>query len=301
MNEILMGIDIGYRNAKGANTIIPSGIYNYNIRPPISMGTIEYADRYYSVGHELSTVPESKFRNEDTLIATMAIIAEELNLRGLRSGNVRLGVGLPLTSYSSQKQDYINYMLKERRLKYKYSGGCYNVFLLSVDVFPQGYAAVADRLGSFGVSAVVLDIGGWSLDIMPLVDGSPDLSRSMSIPMGVTTAYQSVQEVIRQEFREEVEEVFFREIMLNRTCNLDDRHQEVIRGGFRKYAIKIIDTLRSLNFNPTTRIVVIGGGASLMKNFADTSIYSLTCIEDININAKGYEALLRAKYRGKVQ
>ena len=142
-----------------SKTLIQSGVKKLASKPPIDTKTVEYNGEYYAVGGSKLDIQKSKTENENTLILTMATIAEELKRIGKTSADIRLGVGLPLTRMGAEKQDYLDYMLRSRRLNFKYEGKGYSVYLLSVDVFPQGYAGVVSKLNTFGTSAVVVDIG----------------------------------------------------------------------------------------------------------------------------------------------
>ena len=298
MNEIIMGIDIGYGNTKGSRTLIQSGVKKLVSKPPIDTKTVEYNGEYYAVGGSKLDIQKSKTENENTLILTMATIAEELKKIGRNSADIRLGVGLPLTRMGAEKQDYLDYMLKSRRLNFRYEGRRYNFYIVSVDVFPQGYAGVISKLNTFGTSAVVVDIGSWTIDILPLIEGQPDLARCKSLPMGTITAINDINETLRQKFGEEAEEVFIKEVMIKGSSNINKEYLRVIQEGLYNYVGDIMNNLRSLKFNSIlTQFVFIGGGATIIKNFLRTQEENITIINDIFINAKGYEEILRHKYK----
>ena len=298
MNEIIMGIDIGYGNTKGSRTLIQSGVKKLVSKPPIDTKPVEYNGEYYAVGGSKLDIQKSKTENENTLILTMATIAEELKKIGRTSADIRLGVGLPLTRMGAEKQDYLDYMLKSRRLNFRYEGRRYNIYIVSVDVFPQGYAGVISKLNTFGTSAVVVDIGSWTIDILPLIEGQPDLARCKSLPMGTITATNDINEALRQKFGEEAEEVFIKEVMIKGSSNINKEYLRVIQEGLYNYVGDIMNNLRSLKFNSIlTQFVFIGGGATIIKNFLRTQEENITIINDIFINAKGYEEILRHKYK----
>lgn len=301
MSEVIMGIDIGYGNTKGGGgVLIQSGVKKLASKPPIKTRTVEYNGEYYAVGRPKMDIQKSKTENENTLILTMATIAEELKKVGRNTGEIRLGVGLPLTRMGAEKQDYLDYMLKNRRLRFKYEGMSYDVYLVSVDVFPQGYAGVISKLKTFGPSAVVVDIGSWTLDVLPLTDGQPDLARCKSLPMGVITVMNDINESLRQKFGEEADETFIKDVMINGKSNINKEYLRVIQEGLTSYVEDIMNNLRTLKFNSTlTNFVFIGGGASVIKNFMNDKEPNFTVIEDVFINAKGYEEILNHKY-GKV-
>lgn len=50
--------------------------------------------------------------------------------------------------------------------------------------------------------------------------------------------------------------------------------------------------LREYKYNLSrTRLLFVGGGAAVIKNYGSPERYNATCLMDINANAKGYEAL----------
>ena len=60
----------------------------------------------------------------------------------------------------------------------------------------------------------------------------------------------------------------------------------------------VMNNLKTLKFNSTlTEFVFLGGGASVIKNFGRDLGENITIIEDVCINAKGYEDLLTHKYK----
>lgn len=298
MSEIIIGVDIGYGNTKGSKTLIQSGVKKLASKPPIDTKTVEYNGEYYAVGGSKLDIQKSKTENENTLILTMATIAEELKKIGRTSADIRLGVGLPLTRMGAEKQDYLDYMLRSRRLNFKYEGKSYSVYIVSVDVFPQGYAGVVSKLNTFGTSAVVVDIGSWTIDILPLTEGQPDLARCKSLPMGTITAMNDINEALRQKFGEEADEAFIKEVMINGESNINRDYLRVIQEGLYNYVKDIMNNLRSLKFNSTlTQFVFIGGGATIIKNFLKEQESNITIVDDVFINAKGYEEIMRHKYK----
>lgn len=298
MSEIILGVDIGYGNTKSRNVTVASGVKKLASKPPIDTKTVEYCGNYYSVGGAKFSIQKSKVEDENTLILTMAVIAEEFKKLGITTGSIRLGVGLPLTRMGAEKTGYMDYMLKNRRLNFKYEGRCYSVYLISVDVFPQGYAAVINKLNTFSNSTVVIDIGSWTIDILPLTDGQPDLSRCKSLPLGTITAMNDINESLRQQYGDEADEIILKEVMINGTSNINTDYLRTIQDGLKQYTQDIMDNLRSLKFNLTlTQFVFIGGGATIMKHFLKDRPENLNIIEDVNINAKGYEDIMRHKYK----
>ena len=112
---------------------------------------------------------------------TYAAIAKELKRRGLKESKVFLAVGLPLTRFGVEKKPFINYLMEEKDVTFIFEQDCYHIVIENVVVFPQCYAAVADRLPSFAKKTLVVDIGSWTIDIMPVIDRAPDESHCATI------------------------------------------------------------------------------------------------------------------------
>lgn len=61
---------------------------------------------------------------------------------------------------------------------------------LYVCVYTQCYAAVIDRIDKFPEKQLVVDIGSWMVDIMPIINHLPDESVCVTQPHGIITCIQ---------------------------------------------------------------------------------------------------------------
>ncbi len=300
MSAHVIGVDVGFGNTKTAHNIFSSGVSKHATKPPISSMTVEYNGNFYSVGSPKLTVQESKIANEDMLILTLAAIATELKRSDTTVADIHLGVGVPLTRMGAEKKDVMEYYKNNRRLVFKYEDISYSINLLSVNVFPQGYAGVINYLNNFSKLALVIDIGSWTIDILPFREQKPDIANCKSLSSGTITCSHRINEALRSSVGGEIDDVFLRDVMINgTTSDLPDKYLEVVRAGLYDYVDAIMGQLRALQFNlETTQLVFIGGGSSIIKNFLDTTKYpNAICIDDICINAKGYEGLVRYQMR----
>lgn len=148
---------------------------------------------------------------------------------------------------------------------------------------------------------VIVDIGSWTIEILPIENYVPDLTRCKSLTMGTITCMNDINETLRQNLGKEADESTIKEIMMYGTSDIPAEYLSIIKSGLRDYVTSIMDTLRALNFNPDlTQFVFIAGGASIMKHFLPES-FKRNCviIDDVHINAKGYEDLIRKKMGGR--
>ncbi|MBP3805919.1 MAG: ParM/StbA family protein [Oribacterium sp.] len=299
MDAILVGVDYGNGNTKGdTGFVMPSGVKMLATKPPIETKTLSWNGQHYAVGISKMEIQKSKMDNEDMRISTMAAIGEKFKTLGITSGDIRLGVGLPLTMMGKDKRECHDYYMKNRKMNFRYEGVNYLANIISVDVFPQGYAAVVSLLGTFGMTTVVVDVGSWTIDILPITEGQPDVSRCKSLSLGTLTAMSEINENLRQKFGEEADEAIVKDVMIHGTSNINREYLDVIQDGLFGYVEGVMNNLNTLKFNSTlTEFVFIGGGASVIKNFGRDLTENITIIEDVCINAKGFEDILAHKYK----
>ncbi len=301
MAAFVIGVDVGYGNTKTAHACFSSGVKKLPGKPPLTTRVIETADGYYAIGNGKASIQKSKTEDEYMRVLTMAAIAEELKRMGTTVADVYLGVGVPLTRMGAEKQSFTEYYNKQRKLIYHYEDIQYSVTILSVDVFPQGYAGVVSFMQDFKKSVLVADIGTWTVDILPLADYIPDQTRCKSLPVGTISCISEINEALRQRIGQGADETTIRDVMVNGNASIPEKYLAVIREGLDTYASNIMDQIRALGFNQDlTQYVFIGGGASIMKNFlSGEDKRNALILEDIHINAKGYEDLIRHKMGGR--
>jgi plasmid segregation protein ParM len=179
-NEII-GIDYGWSNMKTVDSVFTSGVKEITTEPALFDNVVEFEGKYYKVGGKRLEVKDTKVSDENYYILTLAAIAKELNRRGQRRANVFLSIGLPLTRFGVEKKGFINYLMKKKELSFNFENVRYSILIKRVSVFPQCYAVVADRLGSFKRVVVIVDIGSWTVDIMPILNQRPAEAQCVTI------------------------------------------------------------------------------------------------------------------------
>ncbi len=300
MQTKIIGVDVGYGQTKTANSCFSSGVKKLPGRPPLSTRVIETNTGFYAIGGGKASIQKSKTEDESMRVLTMAGIAEELKKEGMTKADIHLGVGAPLTRMGAEKQSYLDYYNRIKELSFKYEDVSYNVKLLSVNVFPQGYAGVVEFMKGFRRSSLVIDIGSWTVDILPLSTYIPDQTRCKSLPLGTITCMNDINEALRQKFGQDADETTIKDVMIHGTSDIPADYLAIIRTGLMAYVKNLMDQIRALNFNPDlTQFVFIGGGAGIMKHFLpDSDKRNCLIYDDVHINAKGYENLIRRKMGG---
>ena len=201
-------------------------------------------------------------------------------------------VGLPLTRFGEEKDDFIKYLMRDKEVTFKYNKIQYHIVVEKVSVYPQCYAAVSDKLRFFDNKVLVVDIGSWTVDIMPIINSNPDESICVTKPAGIITCIQQINKECVRQLNAEVDEYDIQKVMMKGGEHLPKNYREIIEKELRAYCNKIYHYIRELGYNmELTPIIYVGGGAGVMKRYGDLHQPNITYIEDICANAKGYATL----------
>lgn len=258
----VIGIDHGWSNIKTSSQVFVTGVKEITTEPALFDGVLEYKGRYYKVGGNRQEVKSTKTEDDTFYLLTLAAVAKELRRRGLCEAKVFLAVGLPLTRFGSEKSDFIKYLTAERDIEFLFENIKYHVVIENVAVFPQCYAAVADKLQTFNKKTLIVDIGSWTIDIMPVVDKVPDESKCVTIPKGLITCMRTINEQCVRQLNGELDESFIQDIMRFGRCEIDRKYYDIAKAEIEAFCEKVYNSIREYGY-----------------------------ILDVKANAKGYEKL----------
>lgn len=168
----------------------------------------------------------------------------------------------------------------------------YHISIDNICVYPQCYAAVVDRIDRFPEKQLAVDIGSWTVDIMPIVNGLPDESACVTQPHGIITCIQQINKECVRQLNAEVDEYDIQKVMVSGGGDLPEKYRKIIIKEIRGYCRQIYHSLRELGYNmDLTQIIFVGGGAGVMKRFGGLEQKNIQYIEDVKANARGYELL----------
>ena len=180
--KYIIGFDNGYQFGKTARALFSNGIHAMGkVEPSVREHSLKYGRKFYKVGEGRAAITEDKVSDEDARLLTMAAVAKELSMDGIRKAEVILAVGLPFSDYGREKGRLLEYYSQKPGLRYEYEGTRYDVDICRVFVFPQCYSAVAPRLGNMEGSYLIVDIGSKTTDVVYLEDGIPIERRSVTV------------------------------------------------------------------------------------------------------------------------
>lgn len=294
----VIGIDHGYGNIKTANTCFRTGVTRYDKEPTFQNNLLVYDGIYYQIGEEHKEFLADKMMDEDYYILTLAAIARELHLAGIYNSKVHLAAGLPLTWVSEQKEAFRTYLLQNKTVDFSFRGKQFHVEFIGVDIFPQGFAAVADKLRTFKGINMLADIGNGTMNIMYINDCRPVEKKCYTEKYGTNQCILAVRENMLKQLGMVADDLLIEQVIRHGNADIGERYLRVIKESAEKYTAEIFRKLREHEYNPELmRLYVVGGGGCMIENFGKYDTDRVTVINDICATAKGYEMLAVRKLR----
>lgn len=163
--------------------------------PVFKDNLLVYGGRYYLIGEGHKEFLADKTKDIDYYVLALAGIARELNIRKITSGKVHIAAGLPLTWVSGQRNEFKDYLMQNREVEFTFRGTQYHVEIIGADVFPQGFAAVADRLSEFKGVNMLCDIGNGTMNIMFINDKKPIPGNMFTEKYGTHQRFKSLHQL----------------------------------------------------------------------------------------------------------
>ena len=167
-------------------------------------------------------------------------------------------------------------------------------------VFPQAYAAVVPHssLVMNELRVFIVDIGGYTTDVLLLRNGKPDLQFCRSFETGIITMNSEIVRKVGTLHDMRIEDEHISAVLSGKETILPNEVKETITNATGLHAKDILDNLREhqvdLRSNP---VVFIGGGSLLLRSFFENSpmVAKAHFIDSANANAVGYKLLGQKK------
>lgn len=286
----VIGIDHGYGNMKTANCCFQTGIMKSDMEPTFAGDLIVWNDKYYSVGIGHKEFLADKFLDEDYYVLTLAAIARELRRERITEATVFIAAGLPLTWVSEQKAEFKKYLLRQNVVMFRFRNTEYRVRIAGVEIYPQGFAAVAEKLREFRGVNLLCDIGNGTMNLLRIVNGKADAQHMFTEKYGTHQCALLIREQMMKKYHATIDDAIITEILKKGTADIDRRYLDTILRTAKEYTAGIFKRLREHEYDPNLmKLYVVGGGGCLIRNFADYDRNRVIVNEDICATAKGYE------------
>ena len=245
------------------------------------------------------TLVKDKTANDNYYLLTLAALAQEIRKRkGERSAKVGLAAGLPLTGFGREKQKFKEYLFrKEQPVRFFYEGERYEIQIEDVKLFPQGYSALAlyPEYLKNEPSVLLVDIGGWTVDLMRLDNAVPNAATCRSLELGVIRCMDEILEQIRRNTGLSVTETQVERILQGKPCSMPAEVVSLIEKQGRLYIEKILSAITEAGFDlRAVPSIFMGGGTAIFQHRVSNQdrLCRPIYLTDIHANAAGYERIV---------
>ncbi len=327
-NQLIIGVDTGNFNIKTQTACFTSGYQELAGSELRFEDMLEYGGRHFALSGVRKPVRDDKTANEDFFLLTLFAIGKELTQHKVPPGsyNIVLAVGLPpghlsVKNLKQQTQEYYR-----KRADFVYNNSRYQIDVSRVIVCPQGYAALLARTATDEMEtlamenrlgdesrpidvltkeplAILLDIGGGTVDPVVLKEGVPQPDAHFSLSEGIITAYNEISAEIKAKSGRDVSEAVISLVLDGKPARVDEADARYILERIQRYADNLLMKLmeQKLSFG-SSYVLLMGGGSKVIRSCWENSRHlfgKLDFIGDLRANAAGYEEMaLRALLRG---
>lgn len=295
---MLVAIDHGNYAIKTVNHSFVSGLSEHTVKPPMTDEILEYEGKYWTLSGRRLNYMRDKTQDERYFVLTLFAIAKELESSGGYQPveRIQLAVGLPPEHYGVLKERFARYFKRDNVIRFVYRDRPYSILIDRVMVFPQAYAAVVPQSSQVihTLRIFVVDIGGYTTDVLLLKNGKPDLQFCRSLETGIITMNNEIIRKVGALHDMRIEDEHISVVLSGKETILPEDVKETIRGATKLHAQDILNQLRELQVDLRSNpAIFIGGGSILLRPYLESSplVAKASFVESPNANAIGYEML----------
>lgn len=287
---LIIACDHGYGNIKTAHTCFKTSVEASETAPIFSKDYVKFEDKYYVIAEGHKSFLADKIADDDYYILTLAAIAKELDLRGLKEAKIHLAVGLPLKWVKAQRESFKAYLLRNRYVDFEYREKKYLVEITDCTVMPQCYSAVAETLRDFTGINMLVDIGNGTMNIMYLNDSRAMENKSWTEKFGVNQCAIRIRNKVLDETGTHLMNDVIENFLKMGIANVDEPYVSLIRKAASEYVSEIFEKLKDYEYNDKLmKLHFMGGGCKLVEAVGKYNPDKTFFIKDICATAKGYE------------
>ena len=89
-----------------------------------------------------------------------------MKVRGLCNASVILAAGLPIKWLGEQGEAFRKYLLRNKEVTFRCNDTRYHVKIEDVEVYVQGFAAIAENLKDYQGFNIVVDTGNGTMNVI---------------------------------------------------------------------------------------------------------------------------------------
>jgi len=304
---MLIAIDHGNKQMKLVRSEpYISGLLESEVRP-FGPDVLKYKEKYYQISDQRIPYRRDKTEDDRFFILTLFGLANEIEAAGAYDSGiirVQLAVGLPPAHYGAQNGAFTNYFKERGIISFNYQDKSYTIYINDVACYPQSYAAAVTILPSLTAAplALVVDIGGYTMDYIRIRKGRGDLAACDSLENGVIMLYNRIISKVRAAQDILLTEEEIDAILSGESVQGLQEVVPVVERCAQEFVTDLLSALRERQMElRTAPVVFVGGGSILLKRHILKSgkVGQPTFVEDIRANAKGFEMLYKLSHKSR--
>ncbi len=299
---MLIAIDHGNYNIKTPHHSFMAGLAEHSVRPPMADEVLEYNGSYWTLSGKRLNYRRDKTKDESYFILSLFAIAREMVHAGKMGAveRIHLAVGLPPEHYGILRDKFAQYFKRSESIHFIYNDKSFTIMIGNVYVYPQAYAAIAPQKSQLNhhLRVFLVDVGGYTTDVLLLRNGKPDMQFCRSLEMGVITMNNDIIRRVGALHDMRIEDEHISAVLSGKETILPEDVKKTIREAAGHHAKDILDKLRELQVDLRSNpAVFIGGGSILYRDYLEKSpmVASATFVDSPNANATGYYAMAEAQ------
>lgn len=304
MPKTIISVDPGNKQIKTINFCFDSGLEEYGeTPPPFQVEACFINGKYYSLSKRRTVYKRDKTVDDTYYILTLIGVAKELLLREKDktsiTSTVVLLTGLPPAHMKKQASEFAAYLKRDGKpVSFDYAGCHFEISVDDVKVFPQAYGAaltVYKDLNLYNAEEVyIIDIGGYTTDIVQFTSGTVNMEHYLSFEMGTIPLIAQIQKRINVELGSSPTERIVESLLMGNSVSGCDALEPIVTEESEKYAKKLLATINESGVELLFAVPIFTGGGAIMlekqiKATGKGKLNSPVFIKDINANAKGFQ------------
>ena len=282
---MIVGVDIGYGYTKNSNNIKFASKYSSK-ETLINNSTIKltYNNIAYTIGEGELTVSMNKISS----LSTKLLLITSLGLLNEKCFNVV--AGLPVAQFHKYKEELKNELLKDRIIQFTINDKIKHLIIDDVYIFPQCLGAYY-TINNIDLTKeyLLVDIGTRTVDIISLYNNK--IVKYSTILEGTISMYSDFIHAVNNKYDTNFQVEDAERILKNGLYIYNVRKDLSFAKEIIKSHIDSIYKELELNYNPSTKLLLLsGGGAYLYINVIKVKYPHATLIPDAQFaNANGFK------------